>query len=146
MKKQDYTASIKVNATTQEAFDAINNVAEWWSADLEGLTEKLNNSFTAHFGEVYITSTVVESIPGKKIAWLVTDCNKPWLKNTKEWVDTKISWEITEDKGATEIKFTHIGLVPGVECYNGCENAWNEYIKGSLFKLLTEGKGVPEMK
>ena len=146
MKKQDYTASIKVSATPQEAFDAINNVAGWWSADLEGLTEKLNDNFTVRFGEVFITSTVIESIPEKKITWLVTDCHKPWLKNTKEWVDTEMSWEIIPGKDATEIKFTHIGLVPGIECYDGCENAWNEYIKGSLFKLLSQGKGVPEMK
>jgi hypothetical protein len=32
MKKQDYTASIMVNATAQEAFNAINNVRGWWSA------------------------------------------------------------------------------------------------------------------
>ena len=54
-----------------------------------------------------------------------------------------MSWEISAKKNATQISFTHIGLVPGIECYNGCEKAWNFYVKESLFKLLTEGKGIP---
>ena len=35
---------------------------------------------------------------------------------------------------------------PEVECYNACSDAWGQNIKGSLFKLLTEGKGMPGIK
>ena len=38
---------------------------------------------------------------------------------------------------------THVGLVPGIECYEDCEKGWDFYIKESLFKFLTEGKGLP---
>jgi hypothetical protein len=34
-------------------------------------------------------------------------------------------------------------LVPEVECYNACTGGWDHYLKGSLLKLLTEGKGMP---
>jgi hypothetical protein len=37
----------------------------------------------------------------------------------------------------------HIGLVPEIECYTSCVKGWDQYVKGSLFKLLTEGKGLP---
>jgi hypothetical protein len=143
MKKQDYNASITVNATAQEVFNAINNVRGWWSKSFEGHVEKLNDIFTVRFGDVYITSEIVEFIPGKKTVWHVMDCNKPWLKNTKEWNDTKMSWEISEKNKKTEIRFNHLGLVPEIECFDACSNAWSEYIQGSLFKLLTEGKGKP---
>jgi hypothetical protein len=146
MKKQDYSTSITVNATAQEAFKSINSVSKWWTEDLEGRSQKPNDEFTVHFGETFITMKIVELVPDKKIVWHVTDCYKHWLKDKKEWKDTKMNWKISSKKGATQITFTHIGLVPGLECYDGCENAWGQYIKGSLLKLLTKGKEVPELK
>ena len=46
MNKQDYTASITVNATPQEAFEKINSVTKWWTGDLKGSSQKLNDEFT----------------------------------------------------------------------------------------------------
>jgi len=57
-----------------------------------------------------------------------------------------MSWKISAEKNATQISFTHIGLAPGITCYNGCEKAWHFYVKESLFKLLTEDKGMPGLK
>ena len=112
----------------------------------EGNSEKTGDVFTVRFGETFITIKVVELIPDKKIVWQVIDCYKHWLKDKKEWQGTRISWEISAEENGTQIKFTHIGLVPGIECYNGCEKAWNFYLNESLYKLLTEEKGVPELK
>jgi hypothetical protein len=146
MKKQDYTATITANTTAETAFKSINGISDWWTIVFEGHSEKLNDVFTVRFGETFITIQLVEFIPNKKIGWKVIDCYKHWLKDKKEWLGTTMSWEISTEKNATKISFTHTGLVPGIECYNGCEKAWNFYVKESLFKLLTEGKGVPELK
>jgi len=73
----------------------------------------------------------------------VTDCNKPWLKNKKEWVGTKICFEISEKDNKTQIAFAHLGLVAELECFDACANAWSEYIGQSLWSLLTKGKGRP---
>ena len=146
MKKQDYHVSISVKATAAEVFKSINNVSKWWSEDLEGNSQKQDDEFTVRFGETSITVQLVELIPYRKIGWYVTDCYKHWLKDKKEWKGTKMVWEILSGGDMTQINFTHIGLVPGLECYGGCEKAWDFYIKDSLFKLLTEGKGKPELK
>ncbi len=144
MKEQDYTVSITVNATPQEAFKSINSVSKWWTENLEGSSQKLDDEFTVRFGDVHVsTQKLVEVIPDKKVVWLVTDSKLNFVKDKHEWTDTKISFEIAEKGGKTQINFTHIGLVPQVECYSGCTNAWGQYIKGSLFKLLNEGKGTP---
>ncbi|MGC4103821.1 SRPBCC family protein [Ferruginibacter sp.] len=144
---QDYTATITVNNTPTEAFNAINHIAGWWTQSVEGSSTQLNESFTVRFGETFITLKITELVPGKKISWLVTDCYKHWLQhNKKEWLNTSIHWQISTEGKSTSINFTHVGLLPGKECYDGCENAWNGYIKGSLYKLLTEGKGRPELK
>lgn len=145
MKKQDYNTTITVNATAQKVYKNINNVSDWWSRSFEGHSKKLDDIFTVHFGETSITVKIVELIPNKKVVWHVIDCYKHWLKDKKEWKDTRMNWEISSEKNATQIHFTHIGLVPGVECYDGCEKAWDFYIKVSLFKLLSEGKGTPEL-
>jgi hypothetical protein len=146
MKKQDYTANITVNATAQEAFNSINNVAGWWTIVFEGSAENLNDVFTVRFGETFITIKIIELVPYQKMGWQVIDCYKHWLKDKKEWMNTTMAWEISTKKNATQISFTHTGLVPGIECYNGCEKAWNFYVKESLYKLLTEGKGIPELQ
>jgi len=146
MTRQDYNAIITVEATPQEAFDAINDVSKWWSTDFEGRSEKLDDVFTVRFGETFITLKITAFIPEQKIGWHVTDCYKHWLKDKKEWQDTTMTWEISANGDKTQIDFTHFGLIPGIECYNGCEKAWDFYLKASLFKLLTEGKGMPELK
>jgi hypothetical protein len=146
MATSDFNTAILVNQTPDEVFNAVTNVRGWWSENLEGSSQKLNDEFTVSFGETWITHKIVELEPGKKIVWLVTDCNKHWLKDKKEWKGTKMNWDISTTNGETQITFTHIGLINGLECYNGCEKAWNFYINESLFKLLTEGKGQPEKK
>jgi hypothetical protein len=96
-----------------------------------------------YFGETFITMKIVELIPGKKIVWQVIDCNKPWLKNTKEWNGTFINWDIAATGDKTQINFTHQGLVPEIECFGACSNAWNQYIQQSLLSLINTGKGQP---
>ena len=146
MKKQDYSVTITVNATAEEAFNCINNIAGWWTVVVEGSSERLNDVFTVRFGETFITIKITELVPYLKIGWQVIDCHKHWLKDTKEWLNTKMTWDIAEVNNEMHISFTHIGLVPGIECYNGCEKAWDSYIKESLYKLLMEGKGKPELR
>jgi hypothetical protein len=146
MTNKNYSTTISVPVTATQAYEAINNVRAWWSTIFEGDSQHPNDIYTVRFGETYITIKVTELIPDQKISWLVTDCHKHWLKDKKEWVNTSMTWEISTDNGTTQIHFTHHGLVPELECYNGCEKGWNYYIHESLYKLLTEGKGLPELK
>ena len=146
MKTSDFTATLTVDQTPEEAFKGINSVSKWWSEDFEGSIVKLNDVFTVRFGEVFITSKVVELIPGRKIVWHVLDCNKPWLKNTREWNDTKMTWEISQTDKKTQIRFTHLGLVSEVECFEVCSKAWSQYLQQSLSSLITTGKGQPTPK
>lgn len=144
MKEQDYHTSIIVNATAHEVFDSITNVSKWWTENTTGSSQNLNDEFTVRFGDVHVsTQKLVEVIPGKKLVWDVTDCKLNFLKDKQEWINTKISFEILEKNGKTQINFRHIGLVPNIECYSNCTNAWSQYIRVSLYKLLTEGTGMP---
>ena len=68
----------------------------------------------------------------------------PWLKNKKEWSATVIDWNVQSVNDATQINFTHIGLVPQIECYNDCTKGWNFFVGESLLHLIKEGIGKPE--
>jgi hypothetical protein len=140
MKEQDYTEIITVDATPSKAFAAINNVTQWWTKDLTGSSRKLNDEFTVQFGDVHTsTQRLVEVVPDKKVTWLVTDSKLNFLKQNKnEWTGTKISFEIFEQNNKTHVRFTHHGLIPKIECFNDCSNAWSGYIRGSLLNLINE--------
>jgi len=146
-KIPDYHTSITVDASSQEVFKSINNVSNWWTENLEGNSQKLNDEFSVRFDDVHVsTQKLIEVIPGKKIVWLVIDSHLNFIKEKQELNGTKICFDIIEKDDKTQINFTHVGLVPEAECYNDCAIAWGQYIKGSLFKLLAEGKGTPELK
>jgi hypothetical protein len=146
MKKQDYTATILVRATANKAFKSINDVTAWWTENIEGSSEKLNDVFIIHFGEAFVKMKIVESVPDKKVVWNVTGCYLHWLADKKEWMDTQIAFEISAEGDSTRIQFTHVGLSPLAECYDSCVKGWDQYIKDSLAKLITEGNGLPQRK
>jgi hypothetical protein len=66
-----------------------------------------------------------------------------FIDDQSEWIDTEIWFELCENDGTTEVRFTHAGLVPQYECFDICSNAWGFYIGGSLRSLITTGQGKP---
>ena len=144
MKEQDYHTDITVNTTAHDAFDCINSVTKWWSENMEGSSQKLDDEFTVRFGDVhYSKQKLIEVLPDKKVVWLVTDSKLNFIKDKKEWTNTKISFEIFTQHNKTQVHFTHIGLVPEIECFDACSNAWSQYIQESLLKLINTGEGQP---
>jgi hypothetical protein len=146
MKKPDYTINIVANTTPEEAFNSINNVSEWWTQSLEGNSKKLDDEFTVRFGDVhYSKQKLVEVVPGKRVVWLITDSKLNFLENKQEWTNTRIIFDISTQNGKSKIQFTHVGLIPELECFDACSNAWSQYIQ-SLRSLVTTGKGRPAQK
>lgn len=147
MTTTDFTTSFVVDQTPKQVFDAINNPRAWWSEEIEGGTEKLNDEFNYHYKDVHISRMkLIEVIPNKKVVWLVMDNHFKFTKDNSEWTGNKIIFEITEKDGKTQLKFTQVGLVPTYECYDICRDAWSNYIKNSLRSLITTGKGQPSPK
>jgi hypothetical protein len=141
MAGADITYTLLVDQTPEEAFNAVNNVRGWWTGDIEGNTDKLNDEFTYRYKDFhYSKQKITELIPGNKIAWLITDSSLDFLKNKSEWNGTTITFDIAKKGDKTEVRFTHLGIVPGIECYDKCSNAWGSYINNSLRNLITKGK------
>ena len=147
MNAQNFTTDFMVDQTPEEAFAAINNVRGWWSGEIEGSTDKLGDEFTYRYEDAhYSKQKITELIPSRKVVWLVLDSQLNFVKDKSEWNGTKITFEIAKKGDKTEVRFTHVGLVPDYECYGSCSNAWGSYINGSLRNLITVGKGQPNRK
>jgi hypothetical protein len=147
MSAQNFTAAFTVDQTPAEAFAAINNVRGWWSGNIEGSTDKLGDEFTYRYEDVhYSKQKITELIPGKRVVWLVLDSYLNFTQDKAEWKGTKITFEVSKKGNKTEVRFTHVGLVPDFECFDSCSNAWGFYINGSLRSLITKGKGEPNQK
>lgn len=147
MSNSDFTTTIVVENSAAEAYKAINNVRGWWQGEIEGNTDKLNEEFTYRMKDIHFSKQkLVELIPYKKIVWLVTESNLSFTQDKSEWTGTSIVFEISEnngdsDKERTKIRFTHLGLFPGNECFDACSNAWSQLIQESLYSLITIGVG-----
>lgn len=144
MNKKDFTTVFSVTQTPEAVFNAINNVCGWWSGEINGATDEPGAEFTyyvagAHFSKQKIT----EFIPGKKVVWHVVDATLSFVKDKNEWKDTNIVFEISREGDKTEVRFTHLGLVPAYECYGDCSTAWDILVNRNLRNLITTGKVQP---
>jgi hypothetical protein len=147
MKDQDYTTTISIDKTPEEAFKAINNVRGWWEGEIEGSTDKIGDVFTYRYEDFHSSKQkIIELIPGKKVVWLVTEGGPKFTKDKAEWKGTRIIFEISKKGKKTEVRFTHEGLVPRLECHDTCTDAWGSIIRGSLRSLIATGKGQPSLK
>ena len=142
MTNRDITATILVDQSAKEAFDAINRPRDWWGKDIEGPTDILNGEWTYRYGDIhYSRHRTTELVPGRKVVWHVIDSEITILEDKREWKDTKMVFDIAEKDGKTEIRFTHVGLAPAAECYDLCNEAWTSLISDYLRELIETGRG-----
>jgi Activator of Hsp90 ATPase homolog 1-like protein len=144
MKNQNFTTTISVDKSPEEVFKAINNVRGWWSGQIEGETDKPGAEFTYRYKDVHRSKQKVkELIPGKRVVWHVLDSSLSFRKEN-EWTGTDIVFDIAEKDGKSEVRFTHVGLVPAFQCYGDCSGAWGVLINENLRKLINTGEAQPD--
>src|SRR5262245_26426945 len=139
MTTQNFTTSFLVDATPDQVFDAVTNVRGWWSEEIVGSTDKLGGVFEFHFQDHHRSKhEITELVRGKKVVWRTVDARINFVADKNEWNGTQIVFEIDDQGDKTELRFTHIGLVPQIECYDKCGSAWSFHIR-SLRDLITTG-------
>jgi hypothetical protein len=139
-----YTTAFTVDQTPDEVFAAINNVRGWWSGEIDGDTARLGEEFTYRYQDLHLSrQRITESVPGSRVAWEVVDGYVSFVQDKTEWIGTTMTFDISTTDGKTEVRFSHVGLVPDFECFGSCSSAWAFYINSSLHDLITTGKGEP---
>jgi hypothetical protein len=147
MTGESFTTTFTVDQSPDDVFAAINNVRGWWSGEIAGDTDRLGGEFTYRYEDMHrSTQKITEFVPGKRVVWHVTDSYLSFIKDTGEWTGSDIVFEIADKDDQTQVRFTHVGLVPEVECYDMCTPAWGSYITGSLRDLIATGHGQPNQR
>lgn len=144
---REFTTTIRVAQSPQHVFEAVTNVRGWWSGEIDGPTDELGGAFTYRYKDLhYSKQTITELVPGRRVAWRVTDSYLGFVADEREWNGTTIAFDIAAHGETTELRFTHAGLVPAHECYGACASAWSSYIQGSLRSLIETGVGEPNAR
>lgn len=146
---ENYTHVMEVNATADKVYHALTHeIPLWWTEMFEGSSSQVGGVFTIRFGDqIHKTMRIKKLTDNAEIVWLVEDSliALPELKNQTEWIGTTIVWEIEQKNTITQVKLTHIGLNPDIECYEICAGGWQQFL-GSLKKFLETGSGTPYRK
>ena len=147
MNNQDFTATFSVDQTPEEVFATINDVRSWWTGEIDGRTDVLGGEFTYTHQDIHRTThKITELVPGQRVVWRVTASHLSSFANKQEWDGTDIVFDIAKNGDKTEVRFTHVGLAPAVECYDRCSRAWSYFITDSLKKRILAGKREPSTK
>lgn len=147
MANRSFSYRFKVDRRPDQVWAAVADPRSWWSKEIEGEPAREGAEFGYRYRDVHRCSfRVVESVPGRRLAWRVIDNAFNFTKDPAEWVGTEVVFELRPVDGGTELDFTHRGLVPEYECFAVCRDAWTAYLGGSLRDLILTGSGQPNPK
>lgn len=133
--------SFSTSKSPNEVYALLLDPNSWWvglyNETIQGKSELIHDefAFSAGGGMHFSVQQLVEAIPHQRIEWLVTESRLTFLNDPKEWEGSKISFTIEWANNRTAILFKHEGLLPSLECYGSCSNAWTLYLN-KLEKLL----------
>ncbi|HUR60820.1 MAG TPA: SRPBCC domain-containing protein [Candidatus Thermoplasmatota archaeon] len=143
-KASDLSLTLDLSKAAPAVFAAVNDVAAWWNRGVEGTTRGLGAEFAVQFDDLHFSrQRIVDWVPDRRVTWLVTESRLSWLDDPAEWNGTRVDFQVTPRGQASELRFTHEGLLPDVECYQGCSAAWQHFVGGSLRDLIEKGRGQP---
>jgi hypothetical protein len=144
MPGKNFTTSILVDRDPMAVFDAIKRPREWWGDGIEGHSGQLHEIWSYRHKDMHFSlHKTTELAPGRRLVWHVLDSDVAFLKDKQEWKGTNLVFDIEPTQSGTEVRFTHEGLVPEVECFDICTSSWSGLIGGSLKKLIEQGAGLP---
>lgn len=140
----DIKLKVEINAGPEKVYEALTEQKHfelWWTPDCTVEPEVGTESrfeFNPH-GD-YIVLIVTKLEPNKLVEWKVTDSK---MMGTPEWINTTITFELSEKDGKTELSFTHEDWKDETECFKKCTDGWKHFVADSLKSYLETGEGKP---
>jgi len=147
MTEQNYQRDITVRASAPEVYRALTSgYDKWWTSPDHNFVKPGDQAtFTFPPGETFWTFEAEELDLDRKVVLRCVDaCHlhegmPPAIE--KEWIGSSLQFRIDEADGECIIHFTHFGLVPGLHCFDVCEEGWDHFFVGSLKAYLNSGQG-----
>jgi uncharacterized protein YndB with AHSA1/START domain len=118
-----------------KALTAREGLAGWWTKDTQG-ESKVGGVLQFRFFQADgFDMKILELDPAGRVLWQVVD-------GPKEWIGTRISWDLKQAENSTVIMFKHEGWNEAVEFMHHCSTKWGTFLM-SLKSLLETGTGAP---
>lgn len=136
--------NIQINTSPEKVYESLTeqkHLAMWWTPDCTAEPEVGTDSrFEFNPYGDYIVLIVNKLEANKLVEWKVMDAK---MMGTTEWINTVITFELSEKDGKTELSFIHKGWKEETECFKKCTDGWNHFVADSLKSYLETGKGKP---
>jgi len=121
----DILLNFPINAPIEKVFDAIakpEGLNQWWTLRSRG-EAATGETYELYFAENYDwRATVVEANPPYQFALKVTEA-------TQDWLDTIVSFSLSETDGQTKMSFEHTGWPEDNDHYRSSSFCWAMYLR-----------------
>ena len=134
----DIVHRVGIKSSLDEVYKALSTregLAAWWTNHTQG-ESTIGGVLQFRFGAGGFDMKVLELHPAERVLWQVVD-------GPKEWIGTKVSWELKQDGDYTIVLLKHQGWKEPVEFMHHCSTKWGVFLM-SLKSLLETGKGTPD--
>jgi uncharacterized protein YndB with AHSA1/START domain len=120
----------------EKALTTIDGLRGWWTTDTTG-DSGVGGVIHFRFGseDAFFNMKVLELQPARRVLWQVMD-------GPKEWIGTKVSFDLKAEDGYTIVLFKHEGWKAPTQSMHHCSTKWAIFMM-SLKALLETGKGAP---
>jgi len=124
-------------ATPDQMYNAVTTIeglSGWWTLNSKG-DPGIGGVIQFRFSKGGPDFQVIDAEPFKRVEWRC-------IQGPKEWIDTHIEFDISDENGETVLLFKHGRWREEVEFMYHCSTQW-AYFLISLRKFLETGKGTP---
>lgn len=135
---EDFRATKTFTSDPGSVFSALTDIdalTGWWVPAAGGAHAGETLRFL--FGNGELVLLVGEAKQSAQVRWEVIDCEP-----VPDWVGTAITFDLVPNGTGTELRFRHLGLNPGLECFDDCYAGWTHYLD-SLVNFVDQGTGNP---
>lgn len=130
-----------IHADPSRVFEALVDADQFqaWSGFVSGMERESAWRLRFPLGDWALFN--VESF--EKPSLLELHCVDAAVLNSDDWIGTRLCFELSENRGGTDLLFSHRGWrVRGIG-YSKWMHAWGELINGSLVAYVERGQGAP---
>ena len=134
----DILHRVGIKSSPDEVYKALTTregLAAWWTNNTQG-ESNVGGVLQFRFGNGGFDMKVLELDPAKRVLWQVVD-------GPKEWIGTKVSWELRQESDYAIVLFKHEDWKEPVEFMHHCSTKWGLFLM-SLKSLVETGKGAPD--
>lgn len=123
----DIRHRVGIAAPQGQVYDALATkagLAGWWTRNVTGEPE-VGGKLEFFFGqpEPAAVMEVTDLVPGQRVAWRC-------VQGPDEWVDTVLSFDLSESGGETVVLFTHADWREPAGFMHHCSTKWAYYLLG----------------